>query len=107
MMLALSVFFSSYAGAPWRRRRATPAKPSQLASERQMMPRYSRCQPILRFGRIAGDAAGALDLVVYNFAARKTLNINLDQHEAGLRVASSGPVATKFVGRRHGSRLRS
>jgi hypothetical protein len=67
----------------------------------------SRGQPIQRFGRIAGNAAGTLDLVVYNFAARTAPNINLDQREAALRVASSAPVPTKSVGRRRGSLLRS
>lgn len=61
----------------------------QLASERRLI-RYVRGQPVRRFERKPGARAEALDCLVYAFAARAGVNINLDEREAELAASSGG-----------------
>lgn len=56
----------------------------QLTSERRVV-RYTRGQPVRRFGRKPGARAEALDCMVYAFAAHSSVTINLDQREQEMR----------------------
>jgi phage terminase large subunit GpA-like protein len=68
----------------------------QLASERRVV-RYRRGQPVRRFERISGRAkAEALDCLVYSFAARSGVPINLDARADELRAAPVPPAPSVF-----------
>ena len=56
----------------------------QLASERKVV-RYARGQPVRRFERRPGARAEALDCLVYAWAARQVVAIELDSRENALR----------------------
>lgn len=56
----------------------------QLASERRVV-RYARGQPVRRFERKPGARAEALDCLVYAWAARHVVAVNLDTRENALR----------------------
>lgn len=60
----------------------------QLASERRVV-RYTRGQPYRSFERISGKRAEALDCLVYSFAARGLVNMDLDRREADLQSAAA------------------
>jgi phage terminase large subunit GpA-like protein len=61
-----------------------PAYFEQLASERKVV-RYVRGQPVRRFERKPGAKAEALDCLVYAWAARHVVTVQLDSREAALR----------------------
>ena len=63
----------------------------QLAAEKKVV-RYSKGRPIVRFERIPGRRAEALDCVVYAWAARSAVPVQLDHREASLH--SDGPSLT-------------
>jgi phage terminase large subunit GpA-like protein len=56
----------------------------QLASERKVV-RYTRGQPVRRFERKAGAQAEALDCLVYAWAARQMVAVQLNTRENELR----------------------
>ena len=56
----------------------------QLASERKVV-RYARGQPVRRFERKPGAQAEALDCLVYAWAARHVVAIDVDRRENELR----------------------
>ena len=73
----------------------------QVASERRVV-RYSRGVPVARWERKPGAAAEALDCLVYAWAARHVVAINLDRRENELRqvippTAPPTSVASPFV----------
>ena len=53
--------------------------------------RVVRGRPAARFERIPGRRAEALDALVYAFAARSAVNLNLDLREDDLRRAPTTP----------------
>jgi len=55
----------------------------QLTSEKRVV-KYTRGQPIRAFERIPGRRSEALDCVVYSFAARQLVNLDLDRREEEL-----------------------
>lgn len=63
----------------------------QLASERRII-RYVRGQPVRRFERKTGQRAEALDCVVYAFAARQLVTVNLDRRADELASAAAPPI---------------
>jgi phage terminase large subunit GpA-like protein len=75
----------------------------QLASERKMV-RYIRGRPVRRFERISGRKAEALDALVYCFAARQAVAVQLDQRADDLRnapaVAPPAVVRSAWMSRR-------
>lgn len=64
----------------------------QLSSERRVV-RYRKGQPVRTFVRIAGRRAEALDALVYSFAARSAVQVQLAAREAALKepAASAKP----------------
>jgi phage terminase large subunit GpA-like protein len=68
----------------------------QLASERRVV-RYVRGQPVRRFERKPGMRAEALDCLVYGYAARSAVNINLGDREAELAAAAPPKPAPKII----------
>lgn len=67
----------------------------QLASERKIV-RYVRGTPQARFERIKGKRAETLDGVVYAWAARSLIGMNLDRREEDLSTVAA-PVARASV----------
>lgn len=76
----------------------------QLASEKKVV-RYARGQPTRRFERKVGRRAEALDCVVYAWAARQMVAVQLDAREAELRRPPEAEV--EFVGRQFISTYRN
>jgi phage terminase large subunit GpA-like protein len=63
-----------------------PAYFKQLASERKVI-RYTRGQPVRRWERKPGARAEALDCLVYAWAARHVVTVDLDNRASALEGA--------------------
>jgi phage terminase large subunit GpA-like protein len=77
-----------------------PVYYEQLASERRVI-RYVRGQPRRRFERVSSRArAEALDCMVYAFAARAALTLNLDIRQRDLAGIArlQGSLASQIAG---------
>ncbi len=68
----------------------------QLASERRIV-RYARGQPYRAFERIPGRRAEALDCLVYAFAARQLIGLDLDRRAAELADKPKPPTMPSVI----------
>jgi phage terminase large subunit GpA-like protein len=74
----------------------TPTWQAQLVAERRVS-RYTRGRPMVRWERIPGQRAEALDTVIYALAARHIVGMSPSRREDELRGHAAGPDSPSVI----------